>query len=107
MSESKTRFPAALEIDGTVYETLPTRKYLQRKPYAPPDPKKVLCIIPGVVRKIYIKPGQRVAWGEHLFILEAMKMQNDIASPADGVVKSVFVEIGRMVTKGQALVEFE
>jgi len=60
-----------------------------------------------VVRKIYIKPGQRVAWGEHLFILEAMKMQNDITSPVEGVVKSVFVEIGRMVTKGQALLEFE
>jgi len=107
MSESKTRFPGALEIDGTVYETLPTRKHLQRMPYIPPNPKKVLCIIPGVVRKIYIKPGQRVAWGEHLFILEAMKMQNDITSPVEGVVKSVFVEIGRMVTKGQALLEFE
>jgi len=107
MSESKILFPAALEIDDTVYETLPTRKYLQRKPYTPPDPKKVLCLIPGVVRKVYVKPGQRVAWGEHLFILEAMKMQNDIASPADGVVKSVFVEIGRMVTKGQELLEFE
>jgi biotin carboxyl carrier protein len=107
MSEAKTPFPSALEIDDTLYETLPTRKFLQRKPYVAPDPKKVLCFIPGIVRKIYVKPGQRVAWGEHLFILEAMKMQNDIAAPADGVVKSVFVEIGQMVTKGQALVEFE
>ena len=36
-----------------------------------------------------------------------MKMENDIAAPADGIVKNVFVEIGQMVTKGQALVEFE
>ncbi len=107
MSETKKPFPAALEIDDTVYETLPTRKFLQRRPYTPPDPKKVLCFIPGVVRKVYVRPGQSVVRGEHLFILEAMKMQNDIASPIDGVVKSVFVEIGRMVTKGQALAEFE
>jgi biotin carboxyl carrier protein len=107
MSGAKTPFPAALEIDDTVYETLPTRKFLLRKPYAPPDPKKMICFIPGVVRKVYIRPGQRVARGEHLFILEAMKMQNDIASPAEGVVKSVFVEIGQLVAKGQALVEFE
>jgi biotin carboxyl carrier protein len=107
MSEPKTPFPSALEIDDTVYETLPTRKYLQRKSYVPPDPKKVLCFIPGVVRKIAIRPGQRVTRGETILILEAMKMQNDIAAPADGVVKSVLAEIGQMVTKGQALVEFE
>ncbi len=107
MSEVKTPFPATLEIDDTVYETLPTRKFLQRKPYTPPDPKKLLCFIPGVVRNVFVKPGRRVVRGEHLFVLEAMKMQTDIASPADGVVKSVFVEIGQMVTKGQALAEFE
>jgi biotin carboxyl carrier protein len=107
MNDAPKPFPAVLEIDDTVYETLPTRKYLQRKPYAAPDPKKVLCFIPGVVRKIAVKPGQRVARGEHILILEAMKMQNDIAAPADGVVKNVFVEIGQMVTKGQALIEFE
>jgi biotin carboxyl carrier protein len=107
MSDPKIPFTMSLEIDETVYETLPTRKFLQRRPYAAPDPKKLLCVIPGVVRKIAIKPGRRVSRGETLFILEAMKMQNDIAAPADGTVKNVFVEIDQMVTKGQALVEFE
>jgi 3-methylcrotonyl-CoA carboxylase alpha subunit len=107
MSDPKVPFPAALTIDDTAYETLPTRKFLARKPYAAPDPKKVLCFIPGIIRKIYVRPGQHVTRGEHLFILEAMKMQNDISAPADGVVKSVLVEIGLMVTKGQALLELE
>ena len=107
MSEVQTPFPSVLEIDDTIYETLPTRKFLQRKPYAAPDPKKMPCVIPGVIREIAVKPGQGVSRGETLFILEAMKMQNDIAAPADGLVKNVFVEIGQMVTKGQALLEFE
>ena len=107
MSEAKSPVPSVLEIDDTVYETLPTRKFLQRRPYAAPDPKKLLCVIPGIVREIAVKPGRRVNRGETLFILEAMKMQNDIAAPADGTVKNVFVEAGQMVTKGQALLEFE
>jgi biotin carboxyl carrier protein len=107
MSDAKTPFPSVLEIDETAYETLPTRKFLQRKAYAAPDPKKMLCVIPGVVREIAVKPGRRVSRGETLLILEAMKMQNDISAPADGTVKNVFVETGQMVTKGQALLEFE
>ena len=70
MIDAKTAFPAALEIDDTVYETLPTRKYLQRRPYVPHDPRRVLCFIPGIVQKIYVKSGQKIAWGEHLLILE-------------------------------------
>lgn len=107
MSDAKIVFPTALEIDDTVYETLPTRKYLQRRPYVPHDPRRVLCFIPGIVQKIYVKSGQKIAWGEHLLILEAMKMQNDIAAPRDGVVKQVHVTVGQMVTKGQLLVEYE
>jgi pyruvate carboxylase len=107
MRDPKTPFTTSLEIDETVYETLPTRKFLQRQPYAARDPKKVRCFIPGTIRKISVKPGQKIVWGEHLLILEAMKMQNDIAAPEDGVVKQVHVVVGQMVTKGQLLIEFE
>jgi biotin carboxyl carrier protein len=96
-----------LEIDDTVFETAHTRKFAKRTRYAPRDPRKVLCFIPGVIRKIHVVPGRKIRRGDHLLILEAMKMQNDIAAPEAGTVKQVHVAVGQMVTKGQLLVEFE
>jgi biotin carboxyl carrier protein len=96
-----------LVIGDRAYETHLTKKFKQRKPYIPPDPKKVLCVIPGVIQKVYVKEGQRVQRQDALFLLEAMKMQNDVLSHLDGVVKSIQVQIGQMATKGQVLLEFE
>jgi biotin carboxyl carrier protein len=102
-----TRVPTTLEIDDTVFETAYTRKFEKRTRYAPRDPRKVLCFIPGVVLKIHVTPGRKIGRGDHLLILEAMKMQNDISSPEGGTVKQVHVAVGQMVTKGQLLIEFE
>ena len=100
----KTEFQK-LCISETEYETRFTKKFQNRKPYVAPDPNKVQCVIPGVIQKVYVRPGQSVRKGEPLCILEAMKMQNDIVSPFDGRVKTVNIEPGRMVTKGELLVE--
>jgi biotin carboxyl carrier protein len=96
-----------LVIGDRAYETSLTKKFKQRKPYAPLDPKKVLCVIPGVIQKVYVKEGQRVQCDDPLFLLEAMKMQNDVLSHLDGVVMSIQVQVGQMPAKGQVLLEFE
>ena len=94
-------------IDDTVYETQLTRKYRQRKPYAKPNPKMVQAVIPGVIREIYVKPGQSVKEGEKILMLEAMKMKNIFRALRTGTIKEIRVELGDMVYKGQILVEFE
>jgi pyruvate carboxylase subunit B len=48
-----------------------------------------------------------VAAGAGLIVLEAMKMENELKSPAAVVVRSVRVQPGEVVEKGQVLVEFE
>lgn len=57
----------------------------------------VTAVMPGVVVELLVKPGARVAKGAPLLILSAMKMQNEIAAPVDGVVKEVFVAPGQAV----------
>ena len=94
-------------VDDTQYKTLFTIKFKKRKPYAPADPNLVLAYIPGVIQKIFVTKGQRIKRGDSLFILEAMKMKNDVVSPRDGTIKHVFVELGQMVGKNQRLLEFE
>lgn len=97
----------SLVIDDTVYETQLTRKYRQRKPYAKPNPKMVQAVIPGIIREIYVKPGQPIKEGDKILMLEAMKMKNILASLRTGTVKQIKVEIGDMVYKGQILMEID
>ena len=54
--------------------------------------------------KAFADVGQKVAVGERLCIIEAMKLMNEIESDADGVIKAVLVENGQPVEYGQPLV---
>ena len=53
--------------------------------------------MPGVILKTYVKKGDLVKRGDPLCVLVAMKMENEIRSVTDGVVKEVFVEDGMKV----------
>ena len=61
--------------------------------------------MPGVIVSVGVKPGQRVAEGDALCILEAIKLQQAIRAPAAGTVQAVHIEAGQSVTAGHALVD--
>lgn len=58
--------------------------------------------MPGLVKSLKVKNGDSVKKGDVILVLEAMKMENDIASPADGVV-SIAVAEGANVNSGDVL----
>lgn len=64
---------------------------------------KVAAPMPGLIKLVNVHNGQSVKRGERLFILEAMKMENDIKAPADGVVSGISVEAGAAVEKNHVL----
>jgi biotin carboxyl carrier protein len=96
-----------LNIDTSLYQTRISNKFLNRKPYTPVDHKIILSFIPGTVLHILVKPGQAVAKGDDLMILDAMKMQNKLKCVMDGTVKSIAVKEGDKVSKGTVLLELE
>ena len=55
---------------------------------------KVTAPMPGTVLKVNVTVGQSVKKGDVICVLEAMKMENDIPAPADGVIASVNVQNG-------------
>ena len=63
--------------------------------------------MPGLILEINIKEDQEVKEDDALLILEAMKMENVINSPRDGVIKSIKVKQGDTVEKNALLIEFE
>lgn len=52
----------------------------------------VTAPMPGVILKTYVKKGDEVKRGDPLCVLVAMKMENEIRSATDGIVKEIFVE---------------
>jgi acetyl/propionyl-CoA carboxylase alpha subunit len=63
--------------------------------------------MPGAVLKILVAPGDVVAKGAALLILEAMKMEHQIVAPLDGKIASVNCKEGELVQPGVELVTFE
>lgn len=63
--------------------------------------------MPGVVLRILVKPGDVVAKGAPLVILEAMKMEHQITAPREGTVRAVNCTEGELVQPGVELVTFE
>ncbi len=60
--------------------------------------------MPGTLVKVNVKPGDSVKKGDVLCVLEAMKMENDIMSPVDGVVATVEANQGASVATDAVLV---
>jgi len=63
--------------------------------------------MPGLVRKVQGRPGQRVRAHQVLVVLEAMKMEHAIEAPADGVISAVYCHEGQLVQAGARLIDLQ
>ncbi|NOQ30632.1 MAG: biotin attachment protein [Helicobacteraceae bacterium] len=63
----------------------------------------IKALLPGSVWKIVANPGQSVAEGEVIMILESMKMEIDVVAPRGGVVKTINVATNDKVVEGQVV----
>ncbi len=61
--------------------------------------------MPGLITKIFVKPGTKIKVGDKLLILEAMKMENEIRSDIEGVVEEILIDEGIAVEKGASLLK--
>lgn len=68
---------------------------------------KVKPPMPGRIVSLDVKVGDQVKRGQGLLVLEAMKMQNEITAPADGLVKAINVKPGQTVDANAILIEIE
>ena len=60
--------------------------------------------LPGNVLSIKVSQGDAVKEGDVLLIIEAMKMENEVAAPCDGSVQQIVASVGQMVSTGDALI---
>jgi glutaconyl-CoA/methylmalonyl-CoA decarboxylase subunit gamma len=113
---------AKIEVNGTPYKVevhkdVPTTKTptLVRKPIPKNGGGKiekkadssylVKAPLPGTIVAIVVKEGDQISKGQKLLVMEAMKMENDINSEKEGIVKSIMKTAGDSVLQGDVLLE--
>ena len=94
-------FPASVQVVGIAGYTHAPEKPLEKRVGG-----EIRALMPGRITSILVKE-ESVDVGTPLLILEAMKMQNEIASPIAGRVKSIRVQEGATVKKDSLLVVVE
>ncbi len=80
---------------------------LDRDSSAGGDGNVIEAPMPGLVKAVFATPGQSVAEGDRLAILEAMKMEHSLLAARDGTVAEVLAEAGAQVEAGAALIRLE
>ena len=63
----------------------------------------IKALMPGRISRVLVEKGSEVRRGMGLLVLEAMKMENEIPAPADGVIDEIFVKAGETVEGGADL----
>ncbi|MDZ7739498.1 MAG: biotin/lipoyl-containing protein [Bacteroidales bacterium] len=113
---------AKIEVNGTSYlveihkEVKPAKtptlvRPVLREPQKNIDRKEggpkleIKAPLPGIILQVMVKPGDKVAKGQKLLIMEAMKMENEIKAEQDGEIVSVKVTSGQSVLQEEVLIE--
>ena len=72
-------------------------------PAGPAGAASVTCPMPGTVLGVKVNVGDKVTAGQTMFVIEAMKMENEIVAPQDGTVASINVKTGDTVDTDQVM----
>ena len=68
--------------------------------------KTVTAPLPGVIKELAVRPGQKVTPGTTLLVIEAMKMDNIIRASREGVVGAIHVAEGHRVAHGEPMLDY-
>jgi len=71
------------------------------------DAARIVAPMPGKVVRVMVEAGARVAAGDGIMVVEAMKMQNEIKAPKTGTVIALNIQTGVTVNGGDVLAIIE
>ncbi len=80
-------------------------KEIERKSGGPKT--EIKSPLPGIIVKIFVKPGQSVEKNQRLFSLEAMKMENEIKAERAGVIAGIRIAEGQSVLQDEVIMEMD
>jgi len=94
----------AVVLDGSRYGFTVVSEARHRlaslAPHVSDSTQKIHAPMPGLVLEVEVEEGHRVRAGEGLAIIEAMKMENEITAPTDGIVRDLRIRAGQPIEQG-------
>ena len=106
VDEVKGEFPASTQVAAPVEKQVSAKPIATQKAAAKAG-EKVEAPMPGNILKVNVKEGDSFKEGDVLFILEAMKMENEIKAQKDGKVVQILTSPSSQVNTGDALAVIE
>ena len=104
VAKGESKFAGVKSVTQTPSQSKPAEApKSENKTVSSGDSNEVLATLPSNVFKILVKVGDKVSKGQNVVILEAMKMEINIESPKDGVIKVILVNQGDTVDSNQVL----
>ena len=103
LDEYEIKAPAAPAPAATA-AAVPVAAAPAAAPAAAADGTPVTAPLPGNVLSVKVSQGATAKEGDVLLVIEAMKMENEVAAPCDGTVKQILVSQGQMVATGDTLI---
>ena len=91
------------ETNGTIVSEKKSESPAPAQPVASGEGTPLLSPIQGTVLKINVHAGDAIKKGDVLLVIEAMKLENDIVAPKDGVIKGIKVSKGQNVNSKDIL----
>ncbi len=93
-------------VESAAYKTTLNKSFLNRKPYKANNPKKQFSVLPGTIKEVKVKKGDKVKVGDPVLVLESMKMNNVVLSSYSGKVKEVNVKKDDVIPKQFLMIEY-
>ncbi len=107
IARTKTQIYVHIHGENYVFEKNEGGGSRRRSAERGSDEHTVSAPMPGKILKMLVKDGQAVSKNATLFILEAMKMENEVKAPRDGVVKKIHFHENDLVGVGSIILELE
>jgi len=112
IEENRSNKTLVLKVNGTIYQVEVADQYDELLKQLGMDYAKsnkvadVKATMPRMVLNILVERDQEVKKGQNLLVLEAMKMENMIKAPADGIVKNILISTGDKIEKNTVMIQF-
>lgn len=84
--------------------TAPKQTAAPAKPVTNGASNSIKAPMPGSILSVKVKEGDQVKAGQVLLILEAMKMENEIVAPKDGVINKIYIATGQSVSTNDPMI---
>ncbi len=104
VADDDKRFYVSVEGREYTFDKLEEEEAKFESAAADTDKEEIMTPMPGSIVKVLVEEGQKVAEGDALIIVEAMKMETTLYSSMDGIVSEVNVKAGEQVSSDTVLV---